>query len=145
LSVGKEQPLPQLEESGNPGPLLGMMDGSVRRLKPEKFREAAIFRALTSIDGREIISQDYFDIPRPAPPKPSFDGRRSLTTPPIETPTPTRENVVPDGGMGASMGSPTPNPSIEQRLESIERKLDLLLQQSNARVNPELLPPSTRQ
>jgi hypothetical protein len=157
LMVAKDRPLPWLVDSEEgPGPILGMTDGSLRRLKPEISRKLAVLTALTSIAGGEAIGQDVF-VPSPGLSSrpdlsalyrnhaggdevtPERGGAARLGAGMLPAPTPS------GGAMSAVMtGSEGPSLSIEQRLEAIERKLDLLIQQSGTpRIAPGLEPSPT--
>ncbi len=125
------QPLPGLDESDPRGVLVAFADGSVRYIPRGK---DALLKAAITRNGGEVIEWP-----------PNDDAPKPVASGPLPTATATPaiagggrlSRMAGAGGMAAGMAGPTsatPSspPALEQRLQRIEEKLDLLLQRLDA-------------
>jgi hypothetical protein len=110
------QELPALDESNPRGSLVALCDGSVHRLSKVG---RSVLPLMFTYQGGESVPQDWNrsdqqPAPAPATPPPP--------TAPAPAPTPT----------AAPTPAPTSSPSVEQRLQRLEEKVDRLLEKLEA-------------
>ncbi len=122
--------LEDLASIGPKGKLLGMMDGQIRSLPIDRSK---ILDSIITRNGGEIVSWSAEpEGPRPAPDAP---GLAPTPTPPIATAGRTTVATLRDAGPraapagGAAPGRPL---TVEERLEHLERKMDLILRKLDA-------------
>ncbi|WP_435011170.1 sigma-70 family RNA polymerase sigma factor [Tundrisphaera lichenicola] len=125
LIVQPGQPLPAIDEADPFWCLVGMADGAALYVPPG---DQHLLVQMITRSGGEVIS---------FPTQPGKAGALPPATPaPIVTypALPAAGGPGMMGGMMASMGTtvPTATPTIEQRLQSLEEKLDLLIQKLDA-------------
>ena len=130
LAVKEDQPLPELDESDPAGWLVGMADGSVHSVP---IGEKMFLRRLITRNGGEVISW---------PNQAGAPAEPAALPPTAPTPRAVMAGGVPGGGItpthppggamitgGGMLTPPAPSSSaIEQRLQRLEEKLDLLFQ-----------------
>jgi hypothetical protein len=111
------QELPALDESDSEGYVLGFCDGAVRRLLKQRQR---LLPYLLTYNGGEVIDHSSMFVQQPQAPTGSAP---LLPTPPVAPTAP----LTPTAPV-APTAPATASPSVEQRLQRLEEKVDRLLE-----------------
>ena len=129
------RPLPALDHRGTDGYQIGIVDGSVRLLALE---EASVLPAIITRAGGEVIQWSPAPVPASATTASPTPVERPLLLP---TPAPVVPSTTPGGGVMAGMRGMTPTSgggvmagsgmtpveTLEQRVQRLEEKLELIL------------------